>query len=480
MTYHFPPATAVGGIRPAKFAKFLPLFGWQPVVLTIPSNRSNLSHSDGSHDPPSGTIVRTKPWTTPLEAALAAKRFLVESLSHPFARADQPYSSGASPAYYPPTLAQAGLRATLSRYSSALFEVPDKEVGWLFPAVLKGFSVIRKENIDLILTTSPPFTAATVGLLLCRLTGKPLITDLRDPWNLHDGKPPAARTRLSDCVERWLERAITLRSARILTTTEQYTRHLRTLYPDLPRDTFLTIPNGYDLEDFTSLGDVRNETGKFTLSYLGTFYYGRTPRELLAALGELLREGEIPRSTVHVSFFGDVEFAEGIPVQDMIESNGLTGCVTLGREIPYREALIQMLRSDVLLLFAPHQPLQIPGKAFEYLAAQRHILCLSDDGATADLIKSTATGYVVKPHDVAGLKRAIRELYGKWKSTRRFELSVEAAMFDRRNLTQQLSSIFDVVVTQGNPRHPHGCPSTHRMKTAIPLAARRCSPSKRN
>jgi hypothetical protein len=35
IAYHFPPSAAVGGMRMANFAKWLPSFGWEPYVLTI-------------------------------------------------------------------------------------------------------------------------------------------------------------------------------------------------------------------------------------------------------------------------------------------------------------------------------------------------------------------------------------------------------------------------------------------------------------
>ena len=35
IAYHFPPDAAVGALRPQKFVKYLPEFGWKPYVLTI-------------------------------------------------------------------------------------------------------------------------------------------------------------------------------------------------------------------------------------------------------------------------------------------------------------------------------------------------------------------------------------------------------------------------------------------------------------
>ena len=34
IAYFFPPFNTVGAIRAAKFAKYLPEYGWEPIVLT--------------------------------------------------------------------------------------------------------------------------------------------------------------------------------------------------------------------------------------------------------------------------------------------------------------------------------------------------------------------------------------------------------------------------------------------------------------
>ena len=35
ISYHFTPDAAVGAVRSAKFAKYLPQFGWEPIILTV-------------------------------------------------------------------------------------------------------------------------------------------------------------------------------------------------------------------------------------------------------------------------------------------------------------------------------------------------------------------------------------------------------------------------------------------------------------
>jgi hypothetical protein len=40
LAYMFPPIIDAGGFRPLAFARYLPEFGWEPIVLTRPDSGS--------------------------------------------------------------------------------------------------------------------------------------------------------------------------------------------------------------------------------------------------------------------------------------------------------------------------------------------------------------------------------------------------------------------------------------------------------
>jgi hypothetical protein len=71
-----------------------------------------------------------------------------------------------------------------------------------------------------------------------------------------------------------------------------------------------------------------------------------------------------------------------------------------------------MAEDFVLLLVANAQPLQLPGKAYEYLAAGRRILALTDhDGATADFLKGMQGCNVA--HGPDEVRAALEQLYAE-------------------------------------------------------------------
>jgi glycosyltransferase involved in cell wall biosynthesis len=303
--------------------------------------------------------------------------------------------------------------------------------------------LVRENRISAIYATSPPTTPAVVAYLLSLLTRRPLIIDLRDPWILQDVKPPHARSRLSDALDEWLERRMTVRACAVISATSHYTEYLRKRYPQLPSDQFLTIHNGFDPPDFSPLEPRPASGRKLTMTYVGTFYLGRTPRQLLEALGNLLREKVIDPSTIQVRLIGDVRHAEGDVVEELIRRNSLNGCVHISDPVPYQEALREVQQADILLLFAPRQHFSIPGKAFEYLAAQKYILCFGTDGATADLVQTTGAGLTVNPYDVAAIAEAIASMHAVWMLNGNLGRETNTQPFQRRELTRRLASLLD-------------------------------------
>lgn len=443
VSYHFPPDAEVGGIRAAKFAKYLPEFGWKPYVLTVKDEYFKVRDYGRLKEVEGVTIMRTSMWPTVLGAALKIRRLILR----PF-RSEGSKKGSAPSGHSPSGPGKPGVarRSNLIRILDSIFELPDKWVGWTIPAVWAGYRLIRKERIPVIWTTSPVPTAALVGFILAKLTGARLVTDLRDVWFLHEGKPAGARTKLSDAIDRWLERKITYRSSKVICVTELHTGYLKERFRDLTANRFVTIFNGFDGADFNVEDSFPEGNNRFVLSYLGTFYGRRTPNEFLQAVGQLVREQVIPKEKVEIRFIGDVREADGRPVEELVAENALEDCVWIQDKIPHRESIAEMKKAVVLLLFAPQQFLMIPAKAFEYLWAKREILCFAEDGATADLIRGTGGGVVVNPRNVDEIKQAVKKFYLSWKLGEKPVYKCDISVFDRRELTRQLSELLVDVV----------------------------------
>jgi glycosyltransferase involved in cell wall biosynthesis len=194
------------------------------------------------------------------------------------------------------------------------------------------------------------------------------------------------------------------------------TRRYRDLYPRVS-DKWVTITNGYDGDEFGPLAHVLPSL-KFTVTYLGRFDYSRSPVQLLRAIGALKKEGLFDKDSVTVKFIGRCRWAGGLSVERMIREHGLEDIVEITDMLPRVEALREMLNAHVLILLANEQTYQVPGKAYEYLAARRRILCMTEEeGATADLIKKYELGAVVSPHDEEAAKHILSRWYTEVRTT---------------------------------------------------------------
>ena len=71
---------------------------------------------------------------------------------------------------------------------------------------------------------------------------------------------------------------------------------------------------------------------------------------------------------------------------------------------------------------------------------------MTDEGATADLIRKTGAGIVVEPRDVERIKDAVLECYRKWMTGGGCERShrpSDTKMYERQELTKMLVSILE-------------------------------------
>ena len=165
LSYYFPPAGGSAVQRCLKFTKYLPEYGWQPHVLTARVQDVFVRDDSLMHQIPEQVkVVRTP----------APDLYGIYS-----GRGKRAVDLGAI------STSKAGKGSWIQRLAlwvrRTLF-IPDARIGWLPFAFFRGLEIIRKEKIDIIFATSPPFTTALIGNLLSTFTGIPWISDYRDPW----------------------------------------------------------------------------------------------------------------------------------------------------------------------------------------------------------------------------------------------------------------------------------------------------------
>lgn len=436
ITYHFPPSQAVGGLRAANFARFLPRWGWQVQVLTILDKyieSSDMERLEGLEE-----VKIDKSRKLPKMMALY---HVLKSLKNKIittSGTNRP-QQGVGAATAGPGAAEKSVTQRAKRYFASLFlALPDYEKNWILPATFKAIRMIRKNNINCILTSCPPYSVHLIGLLVHMATGVKWIADYRDPWYVASKKRMYPTCTLSRKIESILEKMVVRRASLVLCNTRRLRDTLAEAYSKVKGDGFHYIPNGISTDIFRRLEDLGHYE-KFTITYTGSLYFLRTPEPIFLVLQELFGEKKLQKEDVVIKLIGHCETIEGTPTADIVASYGLESCVEVLPPVSYLESLKRVKKSHLALLLAPDQPYQIPAKVYDYIGTGTRILALAGEGATADIISGTETGNVFQPNDHQGLKSFLYEAI-----TRRISLDEKITQkairqFDREKVVGDLA-----------------------------------------
>ena len=377
VTLYFPPAGGGGVQRPLKFASHLPALGIETHVLA--PDDPKWVHQDVDLPLPTQAWIHRARYLGPRSRRLA----------------DELHGRG-------------GLDLALRRASSVgrRLLLPDENVTWNATAIPKAISIVRREGIDVVLTTSPPGSVHLIGAAVQKATGAKWVADLRDSIVLHPHRSAeGAGARAKQKARAGVARLVARQADAIVAVSEAIAEETRAIEP---RGRVVTIANGSDFDDFAGLPYSRGD--RFRLTHAGSFFGKRDPKPFLRALAESGLED------ITVRFVGDFRPGD----REFVESLGLGDRVEVIDYVPRRESLRLQRDSDALLLLIPEAGGRgrgvLSGKVFEYLAAERPVLAVvPPDGAAAELVRETGAGLVAGPDDVPGIRDALLELHSRWR-----------------------------------------------------------------
>jgi glycosyltransferase involved in cell wall biosynthesis len=377
VTLYFPPAGGGGVQRPLKFATHLPALGIETHVLA--PDDPKWVHED------SELTVPTQAWIHRARYVGPNGRRIADELH-----------------------GRSGLDLAVRRASTIgrRLLVPDENVTWNATAIPKAISIVRREGIDVVLTTSPPGSVHMIGAAVKRATGAKWVADLRDSIVLHPHRSTEGLGALAkEKARAGIAQLVARRADAIVTAADAITEETRALSP---RGRIVTIANGSDFDDFAGLEYRR--TDRFRLTHTGSFFGHRDPKPFLRALQASGLDD------VTVRFVGDFRPAD----REFLQSLELGDRVELVDYVPRRESLRLQRDSDALLLLIPEAGGRgrgiLSGKVFEYLAAERPILAVvPPDGAAAQLIRDTEAGVVAASDDEDAIREALVSLHARWQ-----------------------------------------------------------------
>jgi glycosyltransferase involved in cell wall biosynthesis len=422
LSYYWPPSGGPGVQRTLKFIKYLPDFEVEPFLITVKENRASYPLIDKTlkkEIPKSLKVFKTNSFE-PLEWYRLLNK-----------KKEIPYSGFVNMDKTTPF-------QKIARFIRGNVFIPDARVGWKSYAVKQALRLTKKESFKAIVTTSPPHSTQLAGLKLKQKTGLPWIADMRDPWTDINYYKDFYHLPFAKKKDAAFELEVLETADRILVTSFS-TKKLFTEKSDkINPEKIIVIPNGYDEADFTEKSKPPKK--EFVITYSGTIADSCNIDEFLNSIAEF--EKLNPDFPMKINFVGKV--SDGIKKQ--IDNLSIRKNVEYVGYVSHKKSIEYLLHSTVLFMALPqvkNNEGHIPGKLFEYLAAQKPLIFIGTRNSdVAEIIEECNAGRSFDYKDGIRMLEYINELTDKWKQSPNLDLKNKMyKKYSRKVLTKLFTEI---------------------------------------
>ncbi|MEO0074034.1 MAG: glycosyltransferase [candidate division WOR-3 bacterium] len=337
VTYYAPPLGLSGVMRVTKLCKFLPEFGWRPLLLTVKPVAYRGYDENLLQDLREARVFRTESFDPNRLYHLLRSR---GRRQHPVLRN--------------------GVDHLARLLNSIAF--PDAKIGWFPFASVAGRHIIDREKPAAVFATAPPFTSLLLGVRLKAHGHIPLVLDFRDPWPSGFRPPPRwQRSALRDLRRRLMEKADL-----VLAVNEGTAKAIGGA---------VVLPNGFDPDDFQS--NVEPLPG-LSIVHVGNVF--GDSGQILSFVRAL---EQVPQARLYM--------VGGVDVKTRQQLRNNKQVVMLG-VLPHGQACA-MCKAGSVLLYVGKTGQPVGLKLYEYLGAGRPILVWGDGNEEAvAIVRSVGAG----------------------------------------------------------------------------------------
>lgn len=425
----FPPEFHSGVFRSAAFAKYLPVFGVTPLILTASDWRAGpISYGQFAWEQAHGQAITRCEWLRPTPFILRAFERLpvLSSVSRLLKR-----------------------HAVGARVAHAFI----MELGERRPR--------------LVYASSPPVEALYAGQVLAARLKLPFVADLRDPWSYSFNN--RYRSGLDHMLDRREERRLLTKAACVIANTEGQKKIL-VKKVGIPRSRVRVITNGADVPLFSVATPFRRllPEGVFNIAHIGVTAHAEP-----TAVGRQYRAVRCDESARSLRFIRDALLdiferrtelvgAVRLNIIGEAQSNKFQYLEPLNEHITYHgpvshaAALDAMSQADLLLLLQIEYRLPglaenpiVPAKMYDYLQSGTAVLGALQEGDAARTLRPFPGTIVVAPRDTAAIARHIECHCDAWRRRGRSERYVrDLRLYQRKHLTGELAALFGAVLAE--------------------------------
>lgn len=413
-TREFPPAIGPHSIRMAKLAKYLPRFGWEPIVITTPVDHA-WATDHTLEDDVAGLVVRIPRL---LSSIVGPRHGLSPASAGPLPTPDDWQHTG---------------KGRLARWL-----LPDSSVLWAIAAARRMPRLPARP--DVVYASGPPFSTFLASHRVAARLGIPWVAEYRDNWTTN---PLYRRGNVAQAINEALEKKF-LRSASLVVVISDAARdELARSFPFI-ENRIVVASNGYDPDD---LPPPLPRPRCFEIVYAGSLHRRRDPSTLLRALAEMCEED--PRFAAHVR----IRFVGNVPRWVAQAADAALGSARVAMEgiQPHRIALRWCAGAAVLLAISSEAEAgstAMTSKLMEYLGLRRPILLLAPPGPGTRLVSELGAGLSANPTDLPGIKRALCALFEAWWTNSVLVPPSEALLpFTRIEMASRIATALSLALT---------------------------------
>ena len=363
ITYYWPPSGGGGVQRVLKFCKYLPDYGWNPLVLTVKDGEFPVFDNSLLDDV--DDIVCTR-----------AKGFSLYSIFKKFSGKKNIPSHQISPGN------DDDLITRLARWIRLNLIIPDGRISWYSGAVKAAKKIINDNNIDVIFTSGPPHSVHLIGNSLAKKTGIKWVTDFRDPWVDSFYYVENPRNKIISYFDNYFE-SLVLRNCNYLITVSNGVLSL------LNQNKYLAgksevIYNGYDPEDFNNKKSKKFLNRKnIIVSHIGTLSKSQNPKGLFKSVKNCNQLNSA--KSILIKCIGNVHSS----IANYAIKNGLEQYLSIMPYVEHPLAIDEMINSEILFVVIPNLEKNrgiVTGKLFEYIASGTEIILIGKKNSEASSI----------------------------------------------------------------------------------------------
>ncbi len=410
ITYFWPPSGKASLHWPLKIIKYLPEFGWQPVVLTVEEDTFSAKDESLLNEVSPGLKVYKSRSFEPFNIY---KRFTGKNKNEQLVASETISTTNKS------------ITHRISIWIRMNLFIPDARIGWYFSGKRTGAKVLSEENIDAIVSVGPPHSVHLVGLSLSKKFGKSFYPVFIDPWVDIVYYKDFKRSRITLAIDNHLERKVIKSSAASIFVTETMKSDYVRKYP-LAKDKSFVLYWGYNEDDFNGVKEKPSEYEETdTIVHAGNIF---DYQDIPAFWTRVKKEIDDGRN-LRLKFIGSV--SPGI--KRSIENAGLSNYTTYSGLLPYKEMLKELMKASYLLVCSTESR-HVPGKLFEYLRTGRPIIAFGKDNEEVKkILEETNAGMIFRYDDDGG------DIF-ECSSKLRTDLS-KITVYDRERIAEALSKI---------------------------------------